>query len=270
MSLIDNSTGKFLYKYLPFNQYSLQILINQKFWLGPPDLLNDPFEGDFIIKNFKKFHNKQCIETLIELTKSDSKYDVIFNDYIYNELINDEDQFLNKLFEYLNIIIKKNYGTTSFSKRCDDLKMWSHYADSHKGFVIIFDRKILETTIVDGITKLIDVEYNGLPSINLDYDSNNFNIRDYGMILTKKLSDWNNEDEVRIIKKHEFAYDFQRFLKFKRESIKGIIYGSRISFENLMTIDNILVNSNQDLKFYVGKKNSERNKIIFNEIIYKK
>lgn len=263
MDLIENSAGKYLYKYLPFSQYSLQILINNKFWIGPPDLLNDPFEGDFIIKNYKRLHNESCVRALLILTKSNDL------DEDFKVMINDKNSFLKKLYEYINNEIKNNYGSTSFSKNCENLKMWSHYADSHKGFIIIFDREMLESIIVDGATKIIDIEYTGLPEIFVEHQSNNFIIRDYGKMLTKKLSDWNNEDEVRIIMKHEYKYDFHRFLKFNRNCIKGIIYGSRINFENLITIDNILKDLHKDLKFYVAKKNSARNKIIFGQIEYK-
>lgn len=264
MDLAKNSTGKYLYKYLPFNQYSLQILLNNKFWIGPPDLLNDPFEGDFIIKNYEKLHNESCVKTLLFLTKSNDN-DI---DEDCNKMMNDRNAFIKKLYEFINNKIKKNYGSTSFSKNCDNLKMWSHYADSHKGFIIIFDREMLEDTIVDVATKIIDVDYTGLPEIFVEHQSNNFIIRDYGKMLTKKLSDWSNEDEVRIIMKHEYKYDFHRFLEFNRHCFKGIIYGSRINFENLITIDNTLKDLHKDLKFYVAKKNSARNKIIFDQIEY--
>lgn len=262
MDLTNNADGKYLCKYLPFNQYSLQILINNKFWIGPPDLLNDPFEGDFIIKNLEQLHNESCIRTLLQLTKSKD-----FEDD-YNKMMNDSNAFTTKLYEHINKQITSNYGSTSFSKNCDNLRMWSHYADSHKGFIIVFDREILECTIADGITKIIDVEYTGLPEIFIEHKSNNFFIRDYGKMLTKKLSDWSMEDEVRIIRKYEYKYDFHRFLKFNRQCFKGIIYGERINFENLITIDRTLKDLHKELKFCLAKKNQARNKIIFEQIKY--
>lgn len=36
----------------------------------------------------------------------------------------------------------KSFGVVSFSKRNDSILMWSHYADSHKGFCIGFHTKI--------------------------------------------------------------------------------------------------------------------------------
>lgn len=262
MDLTKNSDGKYLYKFLPFNQYSLQILINNKFWIGPPDLLNDPFEGDFIIKNLEQLHNESCIRTLLQLTKGKD-----FEDD-YNNMMNDSNAFSTKLYEYINKLISSNYGSTSFSKNCDNLQMWSHYADSHKGFIIIFDREILECTIVDGITKIIDVEYTGLPEIFIEHQSNNLIIKHYGKILTKKLSDWSMEDEVRVIREGEYKYDFHRFLKFDRQCFKGIIYGSRINIDNLTTIDRTLKDLHKELKFYMAKKNQARNKIICELIKY--
>ena len=35
-------------------------------------------------------------------------------------------------------------GILCFSEHCDDILMWSHYSDGHKGFCLEFDRERLE------------------------------------------------------------------------------------------------------------------------------
>jgi hypothetical protein len=148
MDLLGNKDREFLYKYLPYNQYSLQLLINQELWLGSPDMLNDPFEGEFIIKNYRELQNIEFIRVLLDLTK-DGIYDEIFYSINCEKLLQDETDFLNRLYHYLSLYIKKHFGTTSFSMNCNSISMWSHYADSHKGFIAIFSREKLEQSSLD-------------------------------------------------------------------------------------------------------------------------
>lgn len=268
VDFIHNREGKYLFKYLPFNQNALKLLINQEFWLGPPDLLNDPFEGDFIIENYKELQNEEFKKILIALLKNIG-YEEIFDLVKSDDLFNTKGEFLKMLYWYLNGYIKNRFGTTSFSKKCNSLRMWSHYADSHKGFVIIFDRELLEATVLDGITKMIDVEYNGLPDIKLAYRTNNITIENDKYILTKKLKEWKYEKEVRIIRKDQFENDIERTLRFRKECILGIIYGTRLSLENCRTINNLVFDNNKKIKFFFAQKNAKRDNIIFKQIKYK-
>jgi hypothetical protein len=280
INLTNNRSGKYLYKYLPFNQYSLQILIDEKLWLGSPDLLNDPFEGDFVIKNYKDLHCREIIDLIFK--KEDNNSDDLTRALYsakYDSILNNKLEFLNILNDYISNRIKNNSGSTSFSKDCKTLKMWSHYADSHKGFVIIFDREKLDSAITDFNSKLfdlpycktqlIDVEYGSLSIIDLVPVNDDILIRDDYNFLSRKLNDWKREKEVRIIMRKIFKNDSQRFLKFNFDCIEGIIYGQRMLPQNAFTISNIIDNKRKKIKFYSSQKNLKRNKIIFNEILFK-
>ena len=199
MNLTENIEGKYLYKYLPFNLYSIQNLLHHEFWLSQPDLLNDPFEGDFIIENFDEIYSKKFLEVLFNLSES-IKYSSYVNKSL-EEIFDNRNLFTIRLFEFLSDYIYKNYGTTSFSKNCTSLKMWSHYSDSHKGFVIIYDRKKIEESIGNENLKLVDVTYKGLPKLELDFNSKKIFFKDDRLLLTGKFNEWSSEEEVRLIKK---------------------------------------------------------------------
>lgn len=267
MDITNNIDERFLYKYLPFNQYSLQLLIDRNFWLGPPDMLNDPFEGDFIIENINKFHGKKFIEILLKLSRN-GRYDEIFYESYVERLRLYEQEFQNRFYDYLNSFIRKSYGTTSFSKECNSLKMWSHYADSHKGFVIIFDRYKLETAAFNKNAKLIDVEYTGLPKVQVEYTNKTINIVDTKGLLISKLPEWESEKEVRIIKKHSFESIIPRLLDFKPDSVLGIIFGSRMPWESARTLMTIVEQYEKDrdeswIDFYWSIKNNQRDALKF-------
>lgn len=262
MNLTDNKEGKYLYKYVPFNQYSLQLLINSKFWLGAPDLLNDPFEGDFVIDNYKEFINELCVNILHNWNKR-RKWSTRDNELIANEMINNESYFLSVLYDYLNFhYINNSYGTTSFSTECESLKMWSHYADSHKGFVIVFDYNILKTSIFDAT--ISKVTYGELPKVKISITNNNITITDDAGLLFRKPPEWESEKEVRIVRKYLFESDLERLLKFQEESILGIICGSRMPFLHSDTIAALFKDRGIKIKLYYARKNKMRN-IYFHE-----
>jgi hypothetical protein len=260
MDLTNNKDCRFLYKYQPFNLYSIQNLLHHEFWLSQPDILNDPFEGDLIIENFDKIYTREFLEILLNLSGS-IKYSSYVNKS-FDEIFSNRNLFTIRLFEYLSDYISKNYGTTSFSKNCTSLKMWSHYADSHKGFVIIYDREKIEESIKNEYLKLVDVTYNGLPKLELDVNSKRIIFNDDKLLLTGKFNEWLSEEEVRLIKKVDIESPRDRFQKYPAETILGFIYGYRMTDENIRTIDQIIFSKELKIENYFAFKNNERNKMI--------
>lgn len=269
MDLTNNSTGNYIYKFLPFNHFSLELLINKKLWLGAPNILNDPFEGDLIIGNLDEIRTKKCCSFLVNELRS-GKYNGIYHNKIEKILVNEED-FSSLCYEYLCSLISRTFGSTSFSKSCDSINMWSHYADSHKGFVIVFDRLKLSNSIASQNVKIIDVNYSGLPNVELSYDNNTLLLSSKHRILISKLPEWIQEKEVRIIRHDDYdLVGYNRYLKFDKQSVIGILYGERIELVNCLTIDNIVAgwseNDKERVKFYKALKNKLRNKLIFEQV----
>jgi hypothetical protein len=154
--------------------------------------------------------------------------------------------------------------------KCNKIDMWAHYADSHKGFVIIFDKQKLSNSVTNNLTRIIDVNYSGLPAIELKYHSEDFLVKNDNEILTKKLNTWRGEREVRILKRYDFRLDIERYIRFNRACICGIIFGYRMSFENCITIEKISKDINPNLKYFNAIKNLDRSCLIFNEIGFNK
>lgn len=269
MSLIENKTKSLLYKYLPFNQFSLQLIINHEFWLCSPDLLNDPFECDFIINNPTDLHNTKTIEFLLnKYNKSDFLGNISYQRNC-QEMLTNYDFFLSQLREYISNSLKIMFGTTSFSNNCDSLKMWSHYADSHKGFILIFDRNKIAVENQPPHAQLIEVKYDSLARINLSFDKDKIIILNDEEILQNKLPEWSEEEEIRIIRKFTYNPEYQRLLEFPIESLLGVIYGEKIPHEHTRIIDKLLKKDGRCLETYVTIKNSERNQLIFKPILAK-
>jgi hypothetical protein len=269
MDLTNTSTGNYIYKFLPINHFSLGLLINKKLWLGAPNILNDPFEGDLIISNLEEIRTKECCSFLVNELRS-GKYYCIYHNRIEKLLENEED-FSSLCYEYLGSLISRTFGSTSFSKSCDSINMWSHYADSHKGFVIVFDRLKLNNSIASQNVKILDVNYSGLPNVELSYNNKTLELASKQRILISKLPEWEQENEVRIIRHDDYdLVGYNRYLRFDEESVIGILHGERIELVNRLTIDNIIAgwseNDKERVKFYKTLKNELRNKLIFEQI----
>jgi len=102
LSLRNKNRPEKLYKYNSFKKGSLENLINDKIWLSNPLKYNDPFE--FTEKN----------------------------------------NFLHVLNDNIEKTIKKSQEemtVCSFCESYEEILMWSHYADEHKGFCIEYDLK---------------------------------------------------------------------------------------------------------------------------------
>lgn len=266
----------FLFKYIPYNEYLFNLLVNGEFWMSPPDKLNGPFEGDFRINNINKYHNEIFIKKLLDLQRKNFIDDLIYDDQLEKALI-DRNYFSNILYEYINRLIRNKYGISCFTKNYKSLKMWSHYADSHKGLCLIYDEKELETSLLGkkiGVT-LKEVDYcKSLPLIDIinhDCDENGddyIGIPEKNTFLFNKLNSWQEEKEIRLLYDKEFNVFPDRTLKYDKTSLKGIIFGARIEIKNIVTIVNLINHSNQKdkVKFYKANKNLEKTSIIINKL----
>lgn len=99
-----------LCRYQPINKFSLQNLLAQKCWASKPQFFNDPFE--FSIRSNYTFNSENKVEYL---TSS-------------------EDQYRADLIKHIS-----DFGIVSFSTDEDNILLWSHYSDNHKGFCLKFE-----------------------------------------------------------------------------------------------------------------------------------
>ena len=106
----------FLYKYKPINIRTLEILINKELYFPITQQFNDPFDGQLEPSVF--------INELKELGFTGSEQKISMHDESITARI-------------------KGYGVLSLSRVCDDILMWSHYADSHKGCCFGFNHNLV-------------------------------------------------------------------------------------------------------------------------------
>ncbi|MBT4994346.1 MAG: DUF2971 domain-containing protein [Candidatus Marinimicrobia bacterium] len=208
-----------LYKYRVVNKHLEDMLKNQRIYLPSPIKFNDPFDCYPRVKYYRD-PDKQYEYFLTELgveypNESMIKLAPIAKSMVKNSTWDGRD---------LRSIIRKmltRYGVFSLSELNDNLLMWSHYADSHRGVCLIFDTS--DDTNIFG--QAIKVQYqHEYPVINI-MDLNNHN-NTINMISVKSI-DWGYEKEWRIIRGISVGGD--GYFDIEPKSLTGIILGSHIT-----------------------------------------
>ena len=152
-----------------------------------------------------------------------------FNSEDSKELINEVfEKLQNREWENFRNLVSTEIVFCSFSTKNDDILMWSHYTDEHKGIVIGFDSSNFD--------RLHRVEYkNQRPLIhfisNVDIVERQ---KDAETVMTTKYISWKYEDEWRrIIPRSEVFENPDNkailFAPFDLNSVKTVICGCKMN-----------------------------------------
>ena len=195
-------------------------ILNDELWASSFANLNDPFEANYIdnIKN--------------SLTMFKQAFKVDTNN-VQNNWKN-----IKGLKDCLGIyslsLSEKGYPSNSL--------MWSHYADSHRGFCIAYDiEKLKDSEKLPLDVDCIEVEYvENIPKIGIKdiVKRRNFIAKMFGT----KTKDWQYEKEIRLIYTN---YGIKRYSPFALKAIYFGLYMDKL-YQNMM-IGGL---QNRDVKFY--------------------
>jgi hypothetical protein len=243
-----------IYRYRAFNKYGLEELINSEFYITLPNEVNDPFDSKCIFDergtedDFRKHHMMCLRKQKPYLTEAQMQQEV--DAFIKTDQWRSPD-FTRVLFRDFRKSTSRRFselGMVCFSKKIDNILMWSHYADKHKGFCLVFDRTQLAKSCqatLDGMTygrkKLSDLLVEDV-SVGKK-------------LLLTKAKDWAYEKEVRMIislnsGKKVFGLRDERLLKFSLEALTGIIFGCRMPSNDKQTIKSIFLSKSYKPVFY--------------------
>lgn len=186
-----------LYKYVPFNEYSLQILINKEVWFPKAIDVNDPFEFKYTLERMEMDGIPINRESL-EKARNDAL----------------------------------QRGVFCLSEINDNILMWSHYTEGHKGFCIEFIRANDNDLGPNSCVPVIYPNDNAIPMIkNEDLETPNT----FAKIATTKSKQWSYEREWRVISREIGGRTYPLPGK-----IASVIFGCRMSSQSKNTIINIL------------------------------
>lgn len=160
----------------------------------------------------------------------------------------------------------------SFSRNNQNLLMWSHYANSHRGICVGFDRHN------DYFGRAIAIKYRRHRT-----SLNGINLSDFGsteditkQICLEKSIDWAYEEEERLFLSDVKQCTLSQGLDdngheiilntYPRDAIKSVFVGMNAQKETLINVHHIVSKLNQEIDIYFAKKNNQEFKIDFMKI----
>lgn len=289
----------------------IDILRNLRVRFTQPNLLNDPFEsspkvekiieGSDFINNFQQLFTQDELSQIVDESmqqvlkennlESLNQTNIIelISNFTKNNLIKVINPFVG---DFLNTIspemlqqslktqFSESFGVLSLTTNPTNLLMWSHYANSHKGFLIefddnhsFFDQRLNEH---DTIRKLKTVVYTtSRPKIDaiikieeLDNDEYLFQLMDHFFMTKEKI--WEYEQEMRMImplSKSDQSFELAdgekiHLFSIPPDLIKRVIFGSQMSNELQNELRATISQSNlSHVTFQLAKRNSSEFKI---------
>lgn len=217
--ILKGDVPQHLYKYRTINSFK-HLLENHKIYFSSCKEFNDPFES--AINILSDYTPQQYYESFIlggmspEVSKELTRKivcGIIDGETILKQLTRD---------------VISSVGYYCMTTNPDNLLMWAHYADSHRGVCVKFD--ILKD--LDSFLSPVQVKYD---THYMDFDVLSGILLN---VLRRKSPEWKYEDEYRIIKT-----DHQGLWKIKPDCLVEIIFGCRTSEEDKNEIKMIAATS---------------------------
>lgn len=131
---------KCFYKYRKWKKKQKRILTHNEIYFASIDQFNDPFDCRIPIRLDKLSRNER-LNWVFEMAKRelpDKDEDALWK--AAKEVVESPEHkgenLLKKIRKSQNKFIEKNVGVFSMTTDCQNIIMWSHYADSHSGFCV--------------------------------------------------------------------------------------------------------------------------------------
>jgi len=234
-----------LYKYTRISEVLINGLCNCELSFSSPLSFNDPFDCQI---NDQTKWTKELINEYIQTNKK------FFTDIGKRFALTAPVELFSSLLKKNIAEVLSNIGISCFSKRCNNLLLWAHYAHKHSGICLKFD-----------ITK--DENF-FLWTFPVNY-SNNYPVYDFvgnkneiinTMLLTKS-SHWSYEEEYRTFNKRPGSF------KFDKTSLLEITFGCKTSHKEIDSIKQRLYSSGfSHVKYKMTKVSLTQFEIEFEEI----
>lgn len=232
INTLDNDVPVKLFKYGSARGFQLESLRERSLYLAPPELFNDPFDCRPVFA-WESMNLDELMRDMIHVHAEDLS-DGTTNSYreqqeiLRSQLPGDPNDLPAHVEE--NIARHMNsVGIHCLASEKDNILMWSHYGDNHRGLVIEYDTAQLWKCVMSEGAVLERVRYEkDRPQLILSPGGEWV----MHMIFTKS-EDWAYENEYRIVHKS----GSRTKINLPQSAITGIYLGSKFpSMEGLVEI----------------------------------
>jgi len=218
-SPISTIIPKKLYKYYTINEYFFKFIKENKCWFSAPKDFNDPFDCRLKIKIG---NNKE--EILLNMEQS-GLLSMMLQDFssenmdLANKIIDKETLFNETMTIAHQEAINQTIGIYCMTERPNNILMWAHYADSHRGVCVEFDIEENGLFYKDLMPVQYEKKYPIFELSQYREGKNMFYDMHLQLICTKSTL-WKYEKEWRVI-----VDGGRDGYPFKKEHLTKIIFG---------------------------------------------
>ncbi len=230
--------GKF-YIYKRFDEKTKSIIKDSKIFYSNISMFNDPFEGKIkLIKPNSNTEIENYMKPTVDKKLNNRKEKREFMKKIKKKGLKDE--FINEVQGKIQSFFKSN-AILCLSETRDNILMYSHYADSHKGICLEFT--ILEE---DKLYEAEKINYQStLPAVHA-FKSDGDIDKLVEQVYFTKAKEWEYEKEWR----HVLTDEESGLKEFRPECLTGIIFGCRSSQETIAWVSQEIKNKGHKIELY--------------------
>lgn len=190
------------------NPYTKDLLENDKIYFSKPSELNDPYDSQLLIQKSNDIEEIKLIQNNPNFNhKTKEAY---INGIISNRIKTDE--IINKNRFFADI-----YRIFCLTPYYDNLLMWSHYCNSHRGICVGIKVHNIDNNLCIRVNKshiITDDEFiqsweGYLPILKMNYDKNDippkpiclfeYRHKKFQPFLLNKSKQWQYEEEYRVL-----------------------------------------------------------------------
>lgn len=223
----DTLENNLIYKYHKINQFAYDLLINSEIYFENPYKYNDPFDCNLTIDANNSPEQIKHYFKIANWNKSADKDPEIQRLIATN--FTDQSAYKRKINAISKQVISK-LGLSCFGSTNNNLLMWAHYTQDHKGFCLEFDYSFDS----DFFRPLKKVIYDETYPIYNYYEGKNNAV---AQLMLHKSNHWEYENEIRLIKKGQGLHQFNPL------SLRKVFFGVRMTEKQISTIKNLIQNN---------------------------
>ena len=237
------------YKFFPIDKYLKNSLLGNYLWFSNPTNFNDPYDLNI---TFDYTCTEEELREFFKMLKESYQEndEVIVNldvEKRIQEFKKDPKLFIETQYKLIKELIGSNYGVCCFSEYCDNILMWSHYAEKHKGICLGFN-PLIDRPFFENPYK---VKYpHNFPKIN--FFQNRFDKKEKStqFYLATKSRDWIYEEEIRVIKEKEYHSKFREDIIFNKKALVEVIFGYKVQPEQELQLIELINNLGYEVEYF--------------------